>query len=91
MTIKSKKIERIFKGVANHRRIDILLLVSKYPDITLNGIAEMLDCNIKTICEHVKRLHSAGLINKRYLKTSVCHWLSPYGEKMVKIIEDFYN
>ena len=41
----SKQLERYFKGVANHRRIDILLLVEKSNDITVNGITEKLEAN----------------------------------------------
>ncbi|KKT01250.1 MAG: hypothetical protein UV76_C0001G0008 [Candidatus Nomurabacteria bacterium GW2011_GWA2_43_15] len=48
----AKQLERHFKGVANHRRIAILLLVAKNPSITLESISESLDCNIKTISEH---------------------------------------
>lgn len=85
----SQKLERIFKGVANHRRIDILNLISKNPGITLDGIAETLDCNFKTISEHSRRLVAAGLINKKYLGKSVTHNLSPYGEKIHKILKTF--
>ena len=36
----SKQIERHIKGIANHRRIDILLLISKSHGITLDDIAK---------------------------------------------------
>ncbi len=85
----AKQFERHFKGVANHRRIDILLLVSKNPDITLDGIAENLDKNFKTISEHTRRLVQAGLLNKKYQGRSVIHSLSPYGEKFVEFIKTF--
>ncbi len=86
---ESKKLQRIFKGVANHRRIDILRLINRSPAITLHLIAEKLDCNFKTISEHTKKLVIAGLINKRYQGNSVIHTLSPYGKKMVKVLQLF--
>lgn len=86
---ESRKLERVFKGVANHRRIDILLLIKKRPDISLIDIAEILDCNFRTISEHTRRLVTAGLVNKRYQSRSVLHSLSPYGEKIIKIINNF--
>ncbi len=52
----AKQLERHFKGVANHHRIDILLLVSENPNITVDGIAERLNKNFKTISEHTRRL-----------------------------------
>jgi len=87
----AKQFERYFKGVANHRRIDILLLVSESPDITLEGIAERLDKNFKTISEHTRRLVQAGLLNKRYQGRNVVHSLSPYGEKFVEFIKTFQH
>jgi len=36
----SKQLERHFKGIANHRRIDILFLVSESGGIALEKIAE---------------------------------------------------
>jgi len=62
----AKQLERHFKGAANHHRIDILLLVSESPNITLDGIAEKLNRNFKTISEHTRRLVQAGLLNKKY-------------------------
>jgi len=48
----AKQLERHMKGVANHRRIDILFLIAKQDDITLEEIAEHLNCNMKTVSEH---------------------------------------
>jgi predicted transcriptional regulator len=87
----AKQLERHFKGVANHHRIDILLLVSESPKITVDGIAETLNKNFKTISEHTRRLVQAGLLNKKYQGRSVIHLLSPYGEKFVKFIKTFQH
>ena len=87
----SKQIERHFKGVANHRRIDILFLVFAHPDISVEGIAKHLDVNFKTISEHTKRLVQAGLLNKKYRGRNVIHSLSPYGEKFLKFIKTFQH
>ena len=88
-TKTSKQLERHFKGVANHRRIAILLLVSKNAGITLEQIAEHLDCNIKTISEHTRRLVQAGLINKEYKGRKVEHKVSPYGKIFYNFISQF--
>ena len=85
----SKQLERYFKGVANHQRITILFLVSKNQDITVEGIAEAMNRNIKTISEHTKKLVQAGLLNKKYKGRSVNHTLSPYGQKFLKFIKTF--
>jgi DNA-binding MarR family transcriptional regulator len=85
----TKQLERHFKGVANHRRIAILLLVFKDPNITLEAISESLDCNIKTISEHTRRLVQAGLLNKEYRGRKVEHKVSPYGKIFCNFISKF--
>lgn len=84
-----KQLERHFKGVANHRRIAILMLAAKNPGITLEQIAEDLDCNLKTISEHTRRLVQAGLLNKDYRGRKVEHSVSPYGKRFYDFLCQF--
>ena len=86
-----KKLERHFKGVSNHRRIQILLLVAERSGITLNDIAGAVKGNMKTISEHTRRLMLAGLIEKTYAGLSVEHKLTPYGRQFVAFINTFSN
>jgi predicted transcriptional regulator len=81
----ARQLERHMKGVANHHRIAILLLIEKSPGLTLEEISDVLKVNMKTISGHTYRLVQAGLLNKKYQGLSVAHSLSPYG----KIIADF--
>jgi DNA-binding MarR family transcriptional regulator len=90
-TKTSKQLERHFKGIANHRRIDILLLVRERDMITLEDIAESLGANIKTVSEHTRRLVQAGLLNKEYRGRQVVHSLSPYGRTLVSFIRTFQH
>jgi len=85
----SKQIEKHVKGIANHRRIDILLLISKSHGIILEDIAKILDCNFKTISGHTLKLVNAGLVDKKYNGRAILHSLSPYGKIFVKFIESF--
>ncbi len=85
----AKQLERYFKGAANHRRLDILRLINRSDGITLEKIAETLDCNIKTISEHTRRLVHAGLLNKNYRGCEVEHSLSPYGKRFIEFIKTF--
>ena len=85
----SKKLERHFKGIANHRRMDILFLVKDLDGITVKDIADKLQCNFKTISEHTRRLVHAGLLNKFYRGRTVAHMLSPYGQKLCQLIRAF--
>ena len=77
------------KGMANHHRIDILLLIAAREEITLEDIVETLEANEKTIGEHTRRLFQAGLINKKYRGKFVEHTLSPYGKTFVRFLKFF--
>jgi len=85
----AKQLERYFKGVSNHRRIDILLLIAQSSGIAVEDIVQALDANFKTISEHIRRLVQAGLVNKNYQGRRVLHTLSPYGERFVNFIRTF--
>lgn len=85
----AKQLERYFKGLANHRRLEILFLTNDMAGVSVEEIAKKLDCNFKTISEHTQRLVWAGLLQKRYHGRSVEHYLSPYGRVMIKFIQTF--
>ena len=85
----AKQMERHLKGMANHHRIDILLLLAKQKGISLNSISSALDANEKTIGEHTRRLYVAGLVNKKYQGNVVEHSLSPYGRTFVRFLKTF--
>ncbi|MEK7175318.1 MAG: winged helix-turn-helix domain-containing protein [Patescibacteria group bacterium] len=84
-----KQLERHFKGVANHRRIAILLLVEKNEGINVEEISDKLEANFKTISQHTRSLVQAGLLNKNYLGRQVQHSLSPYGKIFFEFIKNF--
>ncbi len=85
----AKQMERHLKGMANHYRIEILLLIAESDGITLEGVVKALDANEKTIGEHTRRLYVAGLVNKKYRGKFVEHTLSPYGRTFVRFLQSF--
>ena len=85
----AKQMERHLKGMSNHYRIKILLLIAERNDITLGDIIETLGANEKTIGEHTRRLYYAGLLNKKYRGKFVEHTLSPYGKTFVRFLQSF--
>ena len=87
----AKQLERHFKGAANHWRIEILLFIYENPGISLEGIAEELNANTKTISGHTHRLVQAGLVDKKYSGRSVEHRLSPYGEIFARFTKTFQH
>lgn len=85
----AKQMERHLKGMANHYRIEILLLIASREAITLDNIIETIGANGKTLGEHARRLYQAGLVNKKYRGKFVEHTLSPYGRTFVRFLKSF--
>ncbi len=84
-----KYLEKIVKGFANHRRIEILKLLEKEPNLSLLEISEKLRINFKTGFEHVRKLTHAGLISKRYRGLSVLHEVTDLGKTILKFLKNF--
>ncbi len=74
-----RKKERIVKGAANHRRLEILDLLNKKPELSVDEIATGLKINFKTASEHIRRLYLSGLVVKRYDARNVRHKLTKRG------------
>ena len=85
----AKQMERHLKGMANHYRIEILMLIAEREKVPLEDIVKIIDANEKTIGEHTRRLFQAGLINKKYRGRFVEHSLSPYGKTFVSFLKSF--
>lgn len=81
-----REIERITKGVANHRRLQILDLLARQPELSVIEVANELEVNFKTISEHIRRLALAGLVMKRNEYTAVRHRLTSRGVVILKFL-----
>lgn len=78
-----RKIERALKGAASHRRIEILYLLEKQPELSVEDIAEKLRMGYQNASDHVRKLAIAGLVMKRNEGPSVRHKLTVRGESML--------
>lgn len=81
-----RQLERLVKGFANHRRIEILELLAKRPELSVFEIARELKVNFKTISEHTRRLATAGLVLKRSAGSAVRHKLSDRAQAILKFL-----
>ena len=80
------QLERIVKGAANHRRIEILELLKNSPELSVVDISERLNTNFKTVSEHIKRLATAGFVLKRSDGASVRHKITERGLAILKFL-----
>jgi len=84
--LKNRQLERIVKGFANHRRIQIMELIDNEPELSVMDISTKLKINVKTASEHIRRLAIAGLVLKRNRGVNVMHKLSPQGFVILKFL-----
>ena len=75
--MNTRQLERIIKGFANHRRLDILELLRSKPELSVEEISEGLSIGYENASDHIRRLAIAGLVLKRSDGKSVRHKLTP--------------
>ncbi len=80
------QLERIVKGVANHRRIEILELLKETPELSLADISEALKINFRTASDHIKKMATAGFVLKRSDGSSVRHKITTRGAAILKFL-----
>ena len=81
--INYRALERIVKGFANHRRIEILTLLHREPELSVEDISERLNIGYENASDHVRKLAIAGLVMKRNDGPSVRHKLTARGESIL--------
>lgn len=81
-----RQLERIVKGFANHRRIEMMELLSREPELSLSEVTGKLKINLKTGAEHLRRLALAGLVLKRSAGPNVRHRLTRQAESVLKFL-----
>jgi len=72
--------ERIFKGLANHRRLQILRILQNRGPVSLDKVAEICGIQAPTACEHARKLRLAGLVFRRRLRRCIHLELTERGE-----------
>lgn len=80
------ELERIMKGVANHRRIEILELLGEKPEMSVAEIADKIKSNFKTTSDHIRRMAISGLLMKRSDSKNVRHKLTKRGELILTFL-----
>jgi len=81
-----RKLERIVKGFSNHRRVEILDLINRKPELSLADISDEPKINFKTASDHIRRLAIAELVMKRSEGPSVCHKITPVGSSILMFL-----
>lgn len=78
-----RNLERIVKGFANHRRIEIMDVLKREPELSVDDIAERLGLGYENASDHLRKMAIAGLVAKRNEGTTVRHKLTPRAESIL--------
>lgn len=81
-----RKMEKLVRGFSNHRRIQILNLLSGSPELSVLEVSARLRIDYKTASDHIRRLAIPGLVDKRNQGPNVRHKLSPLGFTILKFL-----
>ena len=81
------QVERIVKGFANHRRIEILELLSKKPEMSLADISKILNINFRTASDHIRKMATAGFVIKRSEGLIVHHKITDKGVSVLGFLK----
>jgi predicted transcriptional regulator len=81
-----RQIERIVRGFSNHRRVQILEVLDRRPDLDLMEIAVTCGIQFRNAYEHVRRLAVAGLVFKQSRGKRVNHTVSPRGRAVLAFL-----
>ena len=82
-------LEGIVKGFASHRRISILELLNKQPEMSVEEVAEHLQLDIKNASMHIKKMAIAGLVMKRADGKTVRHKLTERAGDVLNFLKRF--
>ena len=76
MHIQEKQLERIFKALANRRRIAVILYLKKKKKTSVGDIAAELKLSIKSTSIHLFVLSAAGILERDQRSSQVFYSLA---------------
>ncbi|OGI89436.1 hypothetical protein A2911_01445 [Candidatus Nomurabacteria bacterium RIFCSPLOWO2_01_FULL_40_15] len=82
----NRELERIIKGFANHRRLQILALLKKEPELSVQEVAERVKSDEKNISAHLNKMAISGLVMKRSDNRSVRLKLTKRGNNILTFV-----
>ena len=82
-----RQLERIVRGFSNHRRIQMMHILTTTPEMDVLSLARACGVNFRTASEHTGRLARAGLVLKRSKGRNVVHAVSERGQKVLAFLQ----
>jgi DNA-binding transcriptional ArsR family regulator len=86
-SVKEKELEKIFKALANRRRLAILTFLKKKKQANVGEIAEEIKLSFKSTSRHLNVLASSGILDKEQSSLySVYSFSTEQNETLRKIL-----
>ncbi len=81
-----RSVERAIKGFANHRRLEVLILLESKSELSVAEISEHIKSDFKNVSAHLNKLAIAGLVMKRSDGHNIRHALTNRGKQVLKFV-----
>lgn len=87
--MKEKELEKIFKALANKRRLSILKYLKTKGKKSVGDIAEEIKLSFKATSKHLNILAHADIVDKEQVSLNVLYSLSPTSNNIIKKMIEF--
>lgn len=84
--MKEKDLEKIFKALANKRRLTIISLLKKEKDLSVGNIAEKIKLSFKSTSKHLSILASVDIIVKEQKSSQVFYRIPQNSNEFIRKI-----
>ena len=84
--MKEKELEKIFKALANRRRLAIIFFIRKKKQANVGEIAEAIKLSFKSTSRHLSVLISSGILDKEQSSLYFFYSFSTNQSEMVRKI-----
>ena len=81
-----KELEKIFKGLANRRRLAIIRLLSKKGELPVAEIANHIKLSFTSTSKHLNILHRLDILDRRQESLTVYYCLAETPPAVVKLV-----
>lgn len=87
MSTVSKNKSRIFSVFADDTRIDILNLITKYPNICVSNMAEELGISTSAVSQQCKLMELSGVVIRTRQGQKICYKINKVNPTVNKLLE----
>ncbi|HNW09494.1 MAG TPA: winged helix-turn-helix domain-containing protein [bacterium] len=80
----NRQAEKIYKTLANQRRIAIIVYLNKKPKATVGQIADQLKLSLKATSKHLQLLKANGLVDSEHISSQQYYFLMDKNNVFIK-------